>query len=103
MLEIAVKLNGVIVAHAAIRNLSDLAEVSDYRVAWSEVAETDLDIRADGDVFLIKGHRRRQTVWALVAKAAAAILGQKVERMDQTAGDRPGQARVWEQAGHKYK
>ncbi len=76
MLTIEVKLNGKMVAHAAITNLSDLAEVSDYRVAWSEMAETDLDIRADGDVFLIRGHRRRQTAWALVAKVVCGILGQ---------------------------
>jgi hypothetical protein len=82
MLTIEVKLNGEIVAHAAISNLSGLAEVSDYRVAWSEMAETDLEIRAAGDVFLIRQHRRRQTAWALVAKVVHGILGQMVDRME---------------------
>lgn len=45
-------------------------------------AVASLGTDRDADDFLIQRHARGQTVWALVAKAAAAILGQKVERME---------------------
>ena len=82
MLTIEVKLNGQLVAEAAIQNTTDLAALSDYRCRWHERGEPDLGISPAGGAFVITGHRRRQTVWALVARAAAAILGQKVERME---------------------
>lgn len=63
-------------------NQSNLADNSDYSLVWDERDDEDLKIAWDGDRTVIQGHNRRQTVWALVAKAAAAILGQKVERME---------------------
>jgi hypothetical protein len=72
----------VLIATAKLVNQSNLAEVSDYSVVWSEQSEANLRITADQGRALITGHRRRQTVWALVAKACAAILGQMAERME---------------------
>lgn len=82
MLVVDVRLNGVLIATAKLVNQSNLADVSDYSVVWSEQSEENLRITADAGRALIIGHRRRQTVWALVAKAAAAILGQMAERME---------------------
>ncbi len=76
MLTIEVKLNGEVIAQAAARNISDLAEVSEYFVTWSEEACPELGIEADYSKFVIEGHRRRQTAWALVAKVVMRILGQ---------------------------
>lgn len=99
MLTIEVKLNGTIVAEAVIQNTSSLAEVSDYRIRWQEVAEPELGIAPVGGAFVVTGHRRKQTAWALVAKAVVAILGQLADRQEE----KPGQARVWDQAGRDHK
>lgn len=76
MLTVEVKLNGVLIAQAAARNISALADVSDYLVTWNEAACPDLGIKQDFSKFMITGHRRRQTAWALVAKVVMRILGQ---------------------------
>lgn len=76
MLTIEVKLNGQLIAQAAARNVSGLAEISDYHVTWHEAACPELGIEEDYHKFTIEGHRRRQTSWALVAKVVMRILGQ---------------------------
>ncbi len=73
MLTIEIKLNGDTIATADLLNRSDLADISDYALSWEEREEIDLNIPWDSGELKIEGHRRRQTVWALVAKAAAAI------------------------------
>lgn len=80
MLTIDIKLNGKTIAKADLVNISDLADTSDYRLQWVEGAEPKLGIEQAHGKAIIKGHRRRQSVWALVAKATVAIL-------DQLAGD----------------
>lgn len=75
MLTIEIKLNGRVVAEAAIENISDLAEVSDYRGRWAEHACPELGIEASTGAFRIRGHRRRQSAWALAAKAVEQVLG----------------------------
>lgn len=80
MLTIDIRLNGQIIATAGITNVSDLADVSDYQLRWSENGNPELGIARLQGLAAIKGHRRRQSVWALVAKATVAIL-------DQLAGD----------------
>lgn len=82
MLTIDVKVNGHLVATAKLVNQTNLSEISDYSLVWDEQREDNLRITGDQGRTRIEGHNRRQTVWALVAKAAAAILGQKVERME---------------------
>jgi hypothetical protein len=84
MLTVEVKLNGRLIAEAKLVNQSNLADVSDYSLVWNEQREDNLRITGDQGRTVIDQHHRRQTVWALVAKAAAAILGQKVERMEGT-------------------
>jgi len=76
MLTIEVKMNGKPVAQASARNISELAEVSDYLVTWNQGEGADLNIPDNYGKFMIKGHRRRQTAWALVAKVVMRILGQ---------------------------
>lgn len=83
MLTIDIKLNGKIIATAGITNISELADVSDYQLRWSENGNPDLCIHRGQGLATITGHRRRQSVWALVAKATVAIL-------DQLAGDPRG-------------
>jgi hypothetical protein len=82
MLTIEIRLNGDKIATAELANVSDLADLSDYALSWEEREEIDLNIPWDSGEMKIEGHRRRQTVWALVAKAAAAILGQKTARKE---------------------
>lgn len=79
MLTIDIKLNGEIIAQARLANLSQLAEVSDYQLAWMERAEPSLGITPSTGSAVIKGHRRRQTVWALASRAVLAILGQMID------------------------
>jgi hypothetical protein len=82
MLTVEIRLNGRLIATAKLVNQTNLADVSDYRVEWDEQGAADLNIGADRGTIFIGQHNRRQTAWALVAKAAASILGQKVERME---------------------
>jgi hypothetical protein len=61
-----------------IGNISDLADVSDYRVNVAEAANpligTPLQVRN----FVVHGHSRRQSVWRLLARAIADM--ERVER-----------------------
>jgi hypothetical protein len=82
MLTVEVKLNGRLVGYAKLVNQSNLADVSDYSLLWTETGDASLGIATEEGRLRIERHNRRQTVWALVAKAAAAILGQKVKRME---------------------
>jgi hypothetical protein len=82
MLTIEIRINGDKIATAELVNLSDLADISDYALSWEELEEIDLNIPWDGGDLRIEGHNRRQTVWALVAKAAAAILRDKSGRAE---------------------
>ena len=76
MLTIDIKLNGRTIAQADLTNLSGLADVSAYDLLWDEDAAPDLCIPESQGRALIKDHNRRQSVWALVAKAVVVILGQ---------------------------
>lgn len=76
MLTIEVKLNGQLIAEASARNISELADTSSYFVVWNETECAELGIEAQGRKFVIEGHCRRQTAWALVAKVVMRILGQ---------------------------
>lgn len=79
MLTVEIKLNGTLVGHAVLVNRSNLAEVSDYSLEWSEAGgDFLLEGLSDGRA-TIEGHRRRHGAWALVARAAAVILGQKTD------------------------
>lgn len=87
MLTVEVKWNGMTVAEARLVPCGGIVNdgtqiTDDFDVQWLDEEGEGLGATRDADGFVIKGHRRRQTVWALVAKTAAAILGQKVERME---------------------
>ncbi|MDO9639675.1 MAG: hypothetical protein Q7J44_14135 [Pseudotabrizicola sp.] len=76
MLTVEVKLNGQIIAEATLQNESGLAHVSTYFCRWVEGPCDELGIPAASGRFLIKRHARRQSAWALVARAVVEILGQ---------------------------
>lgn len=76
MLSIDIRLNGEIIGQAELVNTSGLADISDYRLTWTENSEPRLGIAYSHGEATIKAHRRRQSVWALVAKATVAILEQ---------------------------
>jgi len=62
------------IATMRIANVSDLADCSDYRI---EVTEGRNKLTGDpprSAACEVVGHDRRQSVWALVAKAAEAAL-----------------------------
>ena len=83
MLTIEVKLNGRLIGFAKLVNQSaDLPEISDCSLEWSEAGGDFLLEGMAAGRAVIAGHRRKSGAWALVAKAAAAILGQKVKRME---------------------
>jgi len=82
MLTVDIKVNGRLIGTAKLVNQTNLSEISDYSLEWSEAGDESLGIADGRGRTIIAAHRRRQTVWALVAKAAAAILGQKVEAME---------------------
>jgi hypothetical protein len=60
-----------VLAKCCLENVSDSRDLSDYRV---NVTEGDNAVSGEGMWWgngRIEGHPRKQTVWALVAKAAA--------------------------------
>jgi hypothetical protein len=61
------------IASMWIANISDLAEVSDYRVEATETSNPLAGTPPRTAQCFIQGHERAQTVWALLAKAAEAI------------------------------
>ena len=60
-----------ILARASIGNISNLADVSDYEVLGSEGKNPLTGTPAWKGRGLLHQHDRNQSVWALVAKAAA--------------------------------
>jgi hypothetical protein len=62
------------IASMWISNISDLASISDYRVEVIEESNplTGASSRKAGCI--VRGHDRRQSVWALVAKASQEML-----------------------------
>lgn len=60
-----------VVARALIGNISDLADTSDYAVSVSEGQNPIAGTPAWKGRGRIDGHDRRQSVWALVEKAAS--------------------------------
>lgn len=82
MLTIEVKVNGQLVGYAKLINQTNLAEISDYSLDWSEAGGDFLLEGLSAGRTVIRGHRRKSGAWALVAKTAAAILGQKIDRME---------------------
>jgi hypothetical protein len=61
------------VAAMSIANLSNLADRSDYRVEAIERQNRLAGLPARSFRTEVKDHDRRQSVWALVAKAALAV------------------------------
>lgn len=91
MMTVEVKINGRLVANATARNLSDLADVSDYAITYAE-AESDVSgIPAFHGHGSVLKHPRRQSVWALVrslAEQAAAVASVSAAARNQLAGER---------------
>jgi hypothetical protein len=61
------------IASMAIANISDLASISDYRVEGMESANHLAGTPSRSATCTVHGHDRRQSVWALIAKAAAEL------------------------------
>jgi len=104
MLTIEIRLNGVVIAGANLVPCGDIVNdgvtvTDDYDVQWIDEQGAGLAATRDAGGFVIRGHRRGVSAWALVAKAVVALLGQLADRREQM----PGQARVWDQAGRDHK
>ena len=77
MLTIELKINGRLIAFAEAKNVSDLADVSDYQVkAWTTGCEA-VNSPEGQHVFKIYKHRRKQSPWALVRKVANIVALQE--------------------------
>jgi hypothetical protein len=63
------------IATMRISNTTDLADVSDYRIEVMESRSALTGLPARSASCEVLGHDRRQSVWALVARAADAALG----------------------------
>jgi hypothetical protein len=61
------------IASMTVGNVSDLADISDYRVDAMEGANPLTGDPSRSATCTIVGHDRRQSVWALLAKAADEI------------------------------
>jgi hypothetical protein len=61
------------IASMNIGNESNLADISDYKIDAMEAANQLTGTPARSATCTITGHDRRQSVWVLIAKAAAEI------------------------------
>jgi hypothetical protein len=61
------------IASMAIGNVSDLADISDYRVDAMESTNRLAGTPSRSTTCIVSRHDRRQSVWSLIAKAAEAI------------------------------
>lgn len=62
------------IAAMNIANISDLAEISDYRIEASETRNPLAGTPPRTVRCVIRGHARAQSVWALLAKASEEII-----------------------------
>jgi hypothetical protein len=62
------------IATMRISNMTDLADVSDYRIEVMESKNTLTGLPARSASCEVLRHDRNQAVWALIAKAAEAAL-----------------------------
>jgi hypothetical protein len=68
-----------VIATMLVDNLSNLADRSDYRVRATEKESGITGLRARSMGAEVKNHDRRQSVWALIAKAASAVAAAEAE------------------------
>jgi hypothetical protein len=61
------------IASMSIGNVSDLADISDYRIDAVESANPMTLKPARSATCTVLRHDRRQSVWSLISKAATAI------------------------------
>jgi hypothetical protein len=61
------------IASMRIANISNLADVSDYRIEVMEAANKFAGTPARSAHCILVGHDRRQSVWVLLAQAAEAL------------------------------
>jgi hypothetical protein len=60
--------NRILIAESTAHNVSDLADTSDYKFTTTEFGNLSLGIVPSVMKSEIKGHKRKQSVWNLVAK-----------------------------------
>lgn len=77
MLTVSIAINGREVAKATVVNLSNLADISDYALLWSELASEETGMPERANTAKITGHHRRQSVWALVRRIAEIAVSGK--------------------------
>lgn len=80
MLTIKAELNGVPIAMARVRNVSDLADVSDYSVEVAEKGCDELGIPDMHHKFEVKGHDRRRSVWDLIWKVGLTAVQRDIPK-----------------------
>lgn len=62
------------IASMSISNVSDLAEVSDYRVEAMEARNPPTGSAPRSSCCVVSNHNRAQSIWALLARASEAIM-----------------------------
>ena len=62
------------IASMRIANLTDLADISDYSVDVLEAANPLVGTPPRNGSCSVERHHRRQTIWALIARAAEAAM-----------------------------
>lgn len=82
MLRVVVYVNRTPIAEARAGNMSELADISDYKVRVFEDEAPHLDIPAKDVTGWIKSHTRRSSVWYLVRKIAELAI-----RENETTSD----------------
>jgi hypothetical protein len=72
---------GRIIATMRVANVSDLADISDYRIEAAEGSNPLTGTPQRSASCEVTGHDRRQSVWVLVAKAAEAACKAEHDEM----------------------
>lgn len=64
-----------------IANVSDLADISDYAVDFLQAANPLTDSKPCNGSCEVRGHDRRQSIWALLARAAEAAMNAEFDEL----------------------
>lgn len=80
MLTVRIEVNGKLIGGATVKNVSQLADISDYEVMTVEKGSDQTGLPDYREDYTLRNHKRRQSVWSLIRKIADRAEQAQIER-----------------------